>query len=205
MTTTVPGTIYNGLIERANRAEAERDELRKALQQLRAQLDAVTARAVEDQAVSGERIRELEAERTGLREKLHGIHGGWLCKGAWALGTACGTCMRCVEHAPAEIARLRERVKELEAAASLDARVTAANVGGIVSSAIRERQRTAEEFAELEAENEQLRAALKPLADYATRWTPDWPSELQIDSQAGRPSLTIGDCRRAAELLKRAA
>lgn len=54
------GVIYDNLLERLRAAEAERDDLRKRLQQKQEQLDAVKERAVDDQSVREERIRELE-------------------------------------------------------------------------------------------------------------------------------------------------
>lgn len=68
--------------------------------------------------------------------------------------------------------------------------------------------------AALRAENDRLRgrvaeleAALKPFAGYAERWAAGWPdaTEVHAPSASPGPVITLGDCRRAAELLAPAA
>lgn len=53
-----------------------------------------------------------------------------LCKGDWALRTACGTCRRCLEAAPAEIKRLRGLIMHNEMDPILPQDVTIVNTFG---------------------------------------------------------------------------
>lgn len=47
------------------------------------------------------------------------------CKGAWALGSACGTCIKCRNSAPLEVVRLRAEMDGLnQALAEADRRLT---------------------------------------------------------------------------------
>lgn len=43
---------------------------------------------------------------------------GAICKGDWAIGTACGRCSRCQDGLPGELQRLGKEVRELVAAVS---------------------------------------------------------------------------------------
>ena len=56
---------------------------------------------------------------------------------------------------------------------------------------------------DLVSENERLRAALKPFADYAAHFPkPHVDFETVLMECTDAPNITFGDCRRAAELLK---
>ena len=59
------------------------------------------------------------------------------------------------------------------------------------------------ESAALRADNERLREALRPFADYADQGS-SFPDEFKITfgSRLAKRQLTIGDCRRAREALK---
>lgn len=74
-----------------------------------------------------------------------------------------------------------------------------------------------DEVARLRAENERLREALKPFAAVASwpdvsegacsvpipdRYAMTWAVVTEAEAIDGGPTPTVGDCRRAAELLK---
>lgn len=62
----------------------------------------------------------------------------------------------------------------------------------------------------LRAENDRLREALKPFAEYAAKVSDEWPDSTgtsllfcQPDGDlAHDPRVTLGDCRRAKEALE---
>jgi len=54
---------------------------------------------------------------------------------------------------------------------------------------------------ELEAENARLREGLRPFAEWSKGWHANWPDHLPVNETKTDDSPTLGDCRRAAELL----
>lgn len=51
-------------------------------------------------------------------------------------------------------------------------------------------------------EAERLRAALKPFADFAVGWNPNWSDSTRLDETDMDVCPTLGDCRRAKEVLE---
>lgn len=53
----------------------------------------------------------------------------------------------------------------------------------------------------LRAENDRLREALKPFAEYAAKVSDGWPDSTDVSTD-NKPTVTLGDCRRAKEALE---
>lgn len=60
------------------------------------------------------------------------------------------------------------------------------------------------ENAQLRARVAELEAALQPFAEWAKGWHANWPDHLPVNETKTDDSPTLGDCRRAAALLKAA-